>query len=134
MFKRFLLFLVVPVVLAACAPTDQQRADYAAVEASAVSPAIYDKMVHGDDLSVSDVVALSQARVNDGIIIRYIRDHHTVYYLSSQDLDYLHHSPVSPSVVDYMAQTSQGPGPGGVLIYPPPPPIIGIGIGVGGRR
>ncbi len=117
--------------LVACAPTAQQQADYSAVQRSQVSPAIYDKMVHDDPLSLSDVVALSHAGVNDGIVIRYIRDHHTVYPLSPDDLNYLHGNGVSPSVVDYMAQTA-GPGtygPGGPVIVPPP---IGIGIGIGG--
>lgn len=134
MSPRYLL--IIPVLfLAACAPTEQQKADADAVERSGVSPAIYDKMVHDDSLSVSDVVALCHARVNDGIIIRYIRDHHTIYVLSPDDTGYLQKNGVSPSVVDYMVQTGQGgpypPGPG-VYPYGPPPPPIAIGIGVGG--
>ena len=43
-------------------------------------------MVHGDDLSIHDVEALSRAHVNSGIVLRYIRDHGTVYYLSSADI------------------------------------------------
>ena len=133
MLKRCLLLLSLPLFLAACAPTAQQQADYSAVERAGVSPAIYDKMVHGDPLSVSDVVELNHARVNDGIVIRYIRDHGTVYVLSHDDIDYLQHNGVSPSVIDFMVQTNPnpyGPPPGpGPLIYPPP---IAIGVGVGG--
>jgi hypothetical protein len=132
------LWLAVPLMLAACAPTQQQLADQAAVERSGVSPAIYDKMVHDDSLSLSDIVALTHARVNDGILIRYIRDHGTVYILSHQDIDYLQTNGVSPSVLDYMIQTGPGPygpGPGpGPFYGPPPPPPIGIGIGIGGGR
>lgn len=131
MLKRSYLFLVVPFLLAACAPTEQQRADEAAVERSGVSPAIYDKMLHDDPLSVSDVVSLSRARVNDGIIIRYIRDHGTVYVLSPGEIDYLQHNQVSPSVVDYMVQTGRGGYPGGPGYYAPPPVSIGIGVGGG---
>ncbi len=126
--------LVASLFLAACAPTVQQQADYSAVERSGVSPAIYDKMVHDDPLSLNDVVALTHARVNDGIIVRYIRDHHTVYPLSPDDVNYLSSNGVSPSVIDFMRQTA-GPGPypyggaPGPIIVPPP---IGIGIGIGG--
>ena len=123
MRKRYLLFLAVPLLLAACAHDDQQIADESAVQRAGVSPAIYDKMVHDDDLGVADVVALSRARVNDGIILRYIRDHDTVYILSSGEISYLQNNRVSPSVVDYMVQTGQN---GGGHIP------ISIGIGVGG--
>jgi hypothetical protein len=134
MLKRFWILLGATLFLAACAPSAQQQADYAAVQRSPVSPAIYDKMVHDDPLGLSDVVALSHAGVNDGIIVRYIRDHGTVYPLSPDDLNYLHSNGVSPSVIDFMAQTA-GPGgypygPGPVIL--PPPIAIGFGFGGGG--
>ena len=122
MRKRYLLFLLAPLLLGACA-SDQDLADQAAVERSGVSPAIYDKMVNDDDLGISDIAALSRARVNDGIVLRYIRDHDTVYILSSQDISYLEKSGVSPSIIDYMVQTGHNGG-GGIP--------ISIGIGVGG--
>ena len=140
MLKRSCLVLLLPLFLAACGPSDQQRADEAAVQSSGVSPAIYDKMLHDDALSVSDVAALSRARVNDGVIIRYIRDHDTIYVLSRDEIQYLQHNGVSPSVIDYMVQTGRnagpypyGPGPypyGGPFFYGPP---ISVGIGFGGR-
>jgi hypothetical protein len=132
--KRALGLVVIPLFLAACGPDEQQRADELAVERSGVSPAIYDKMVHDDPLSISDVAALSRARVNDGVIIRYIRDHGTVYYLRQPDFQYLQSAGVSQSVIDFMAQTAPGY-PGGPGPYGPGPgPIIpvGIGIGIGG--
>jgi len=133
MLGRALGVAVLPLLLAACGPTAQQQADYNAVDRSGVSPAIYDKMVHDDPLSLSDIVSLSEARVNDGIIIRYIRDHGTVYTLTPPDFDYLRGNGVSPSIVDYMAQTGGGgPYPGGPVVIPPPI-AIGIGIGGGGR-
>ena len=66
-----LLILALPLFLTACGLSPQQKADYARVEQAGVSPAIYDKMVHDDPLSISDVVALSRAHVNSGIILRY---------------------------------------------------------------
>src|SRR5579871_2793703 len=93
MFKKFfgraLVLALVPLFLAACGPDVQQQADLNAVERSGCSPAIYDKMVHGDALSLSDIVALTHARVNDGVILRYIRDQGTVYYLHGDDFRYL---------------------------------------------
>ncbi len=132
---RLVLLAVAACLLAACGPTDQQLADYASVQRAGVSPAIYDKMVHDDPLSIGDIISLSQARVSDGVIVRYIRDHGTVYVLSGADFDRLHNAGVSPSVVDYMAHTAYGgpygpygPGPG-PYIYPP---VIGVGVGFGG--
>jgi hypothetical protein len=120
--------MLIPLFLAACGPDAQQQADYNAVARSGVSPAVYDKMVHGDPLSLSDIVSLSHARVNDGIILRYIRDQGTVYYL--------HDNGVSQSIVDYMASTAPNYwGPGPYPYYGPyagPVIPIGIGIGIGG--
>jgi hypothetical protein len=85
--------------------------------------------------------------VSDGIIIRYIRDQGTVYALNEGDFDRLKHAGVSPSVIDYMAQTGYpgypyGPGPYpygpypypyGYPYYPYGPPVaVGIGFGFGG--
>jgi hypothetical protein len=135
MKNRILFPFAATALLAGCGLSDQQKADYASVQRSGVSPAIYDKMVHDDPLSVNDVIALSQARVSDGVIVRYIRDHGTVYYLSPPDMDHLRQAGVSPSVIDYMARTAYGapypygPGPG-PYFYPPP---IAIGVGFGGH-
>ncbi len=103
---RLLFLLAVTALLAACGPTEQQKADYAAVQRSGVSSAIYDKMVHGDPLSIGDVCSLSRAGVGGGVITRYIRDQGTIYTLSSNDYDRLKHAGVPSSVIDFMAQTS----------------------------
>jgi hypothetical protein len=120
------LFLLVPLFLAGCAPSAQQMADYSAVQQSGVTPAIYDKMVHGDDLSIHDIEDLARAHVNSGIVLRYIRDHGTVYYLSSGDIKAMQGAGVDPSVVDYMLQTARGGwwGPGAY-----PYPYAGWGYG-----
>jgi hypothetical protein len=135
MNKRAFLLFVVTCLLTACGLSDQQKADYASVQRSGVSSAIYDKMVHDDPLSINDIISLSSARVSDAVIVRYIRDHGTVYALNGEDFDHLHQAGVSPSVIDYMARTGYpgpyGPGPG-PYIYPPPL-AIGIGFGGGGH-
>ena len=145
---RLLLVVAAAALLSACGLPDQQKADYDAVYRSGVSPAIYDKMMHGDPLSIGDICALSRGGVSDGIIIRYIRDQGTAYALNSSDFDRLKHAGVSSSVIDYMAQTGYqgypyggpyGPyGPYGYPYGPYPygpywgPPVVGIGFGFGG--
>jgi hypothetical protein len=119
-----LLVLIVPLFLAACGLSDQQKADYARVQQSGVSSAVYDKMVHGDDLSLYDIKALSRARVSDAIILRYLRDQGTTYYLNSDDVAGLRKAGVSQSIVDYMLKTPQYNGP---YVYP----AIGVGYGYG---
>ena len=108
MKPRHLLFLFLPLLLTACGLSPQQKADYARVESSGVSPAIYDKMLHGDDLSISDIESLSRNHISPAIILRYLRDHGTVYYLSSRDVRGLQKAGVDSSVIDYMLQTSRG--------------------------
>jgi hypothetical protein len=105
--SRLVLLAVLPLVLAACGPTPQQQADYLAVQRSGVPSATYDKMVHGDPLSLADIESLSQARVNDGVILRYIRDQGTIYTLNSGDVVRLRHAGVSQSVIDYMLGTAR---------------------------
>lgn len=122
-FSRILIVFV-SLLFTACGLSDQQKADYARVQASRVSPAVYDKMMHGDNLSPSDIKALTAAHVSDGIILRYLRDHETVYFLNSADVTSLRKAGVSQSIVDYMLQTPHMYGPD---FYP----TIGVGFGYG---
>jgi hypothetical protein len=131
MKPRYLLFLLAPLLLTACGLSPQQKADYSRVESSGVSPAIYDKMLHGDDLALSDIKSLSRNGVSSAIILRYIRDQGTVYYLSSSDVKGLQKAGVDSSVIDYMLQTGRGgygyPYGGGYGLYGP----YGYGYGYG---
>ena len=114
-----LLILLVPLLFTACGLSPQQKADYARVQESGVSSAVYDKMVHGDDLSLYDIKALARAHVSDGVILRYLRDHGTVYSLNSDDVAGLRKAGVSQSIVDYMLQTPGAYGPSGYPGYGP---------------
>jgi hypothetical protein len=125
---RFLV-LVFPLFLAGCGLSDQQKADYKAVQSSGVDSAIYDKMMHGDGLGLYDIEALARAHVRDAVVLRYLRDHGTVYFLKSRDVADLQKAGVSQSVIDYMLQTPQLYGPPGYCPYPYP--AIGIGVGYG---
>jgi hypothetical protein len=93
-------------LLAGCGLSSQQKADLTSVQSSGISPAIYDKMVHGDDLSISDVCELERAHVDEGVILRYIRNRDTIYVLSSRDTSRLKSAGASQSLVDYMDQTT----------------------------
>ena len=144
MKSRILFLVAAAALLAGCGLSDQQIADYASVQRSGVSPAIYDKMVHGDALSLFDIKALARAHVNDGIVIRYLRDQGTVYYLTSDDVTGLRKAGVSQSVVDYMLRTPGAYGPGPYPYYPaygpywgdpycgPYGPYWGGGVWIGG--
>jgi len=92
-------------LLTACGLSDQEKADYSSVQASGVSPAVYDKMMHGDDLSLYDIKALTRARASDGVILRYLRNRQTVYFLNTGDVEGLRKAGVSPSLIDYMLRT-----------------------------
>jgi hypothetical protein len=116
------LWLLVPLLFTACGLSDQQKADYQAVQRSGVSPATYDKMLHGDALALVDIENLSRAHVNDGVILRYLRDQGTIYTLNSGDVARLKKAGVSDSIIDYMLQTARAYGPGGPDFYPYPYP------------
>ncbi len=118
-----LAVLVLPLFLTACGLSEQQKADYASVQRAGVNSAIYDKMVHGDPLSLYDIKSLSRAGVSDGVILRYLRDQETIYSLSSNDVTSLRNAGVSQSIVDFMLQTPQR--------YGSPPVVIGVGYGYG---
>ena len=117
-----LFALLLPLFLAACGLSPQQKADYARVQSSGVSSAVYDKMIHGDDLSVYDIKALARAGVSDGVTLRYLRDRGTIYTLTSDEVASLRKAGVSQSIVDYMLQTPRQYG-----AYPP----VAVGIGYG---
>ena len=91
--------------LAGCGLSAQQKADDATVRAAGVPAPLYDKMVRGDDLSVGDVMTLSRAGVRDDVIVRYIRDQHTIYRLTPRDFTALRDGGVSRSVIDFMEHT-----------------------------
>jgi len=97
-------FLALTLFLAGCA-SGLNQADLASVQSSGVDSATYDKMVHGDDLSISDICALERAHVDEGVILRYLRDRGTVFVLSSHDITRLQNAGASQSVIDYMQNT-----------------------------
>jgi hypothetical protein len=110
-----LVLLALPLCLAGCAVSPEQRADCTRVQQSGVSPAIYEKMVHGRPLSISDIEALTRARVRSVVILRYLHNHDVVFYLNDEDVKQLENASVNPRVIDYVLLNSRGsywsPGP-----------------------
>lgn len=93
-------------LLAGCSLSEQQKADLATVQNSGVPPATYDKMLHSDELSVADICSLERAGVDEGVILRYIRQKGTVYYLSKHDMQRLSRAGATTSLIDYMQHTA----------------------------
>jgi hypothetical protein len=100
-----LAVLLVPLSLAACSLSPQEQADLAVVHNSGVNPAVYDMMERGIDLDVADVTDLHLAGVPDDVILRYLREKRTVFYLTKINVGVLKTAGVSDQVIDYMGQT-----------------------------
>lgn len=105
MKPQFALLFLATLVLAGCGSSAEEKADLATVQRAGVPAPLYDKMVRGEDLSMDDVIALTHDGVGDDVIVRYIRDQHTVYRLTRRDIARLRHGGVSQSVVDFMVHT-----------------------------
>lgn len=93
-------------VLAGCSLSEQDKSDLLSVQNSGVSSVTYDKMLHSDDLSLSDICALEQAHVDEGVILRYLRQRGTVYVLSSSDIRRLQRAGAAQSLIDYLEHTA----------------------------
>jgi hypothetical protein len=92
-------------LLAGCGTSPQEQADLTSVQSSGVDSATYDKMLHSDELGVADICALERAHVDEGVILRYLRERGTIYVLSTHDISRLEAAGASQSLIDYMQQT-----------------------------
>ena len=92
-----------------------------------------------NQMSLNDIVQLTQRRVSDEIIINQINTSGSVFQLRSEDVIYLRDQGVSERVIAFM-QAARGPvyingrwvqpGPGVVYVEPAAPPVA-VGVGVG---
>jgi hypothetical protein len=107
---KALRFLVLMAALGTtdCRDADQQRVDQQAVTQSGVAPAVYEKMERRAPLNVDDVIALSQAHVQDRVLKRYIDARGTIYHLTTADADRLHRGGVTYDLIRYMGDTVTG--------------------------
>ena len=109
-----LVLLAACVLLGGCSLSEQQKADLTTVQGRNVPSATYDKMLHNDELSLSDICALERAQVDEGVILRYLRQKGTVYYLSSHDISQLTRAGATTSLIDYLQHTAIA----GAVSYP----------------
>ena len=59
----------------------------------------------GQKLSVSDVIAMHNAKISDDKIIKILRDTDSRFKLTTRDIDKLHRAGVSNSVINYMLRS-----------------------------
>ena len=85
-----------------------------------VSPALYDRMLHGEPLSLPDIVELSQKQVPPPFIVHYVWKTYAVYHLSGSDISYLHKAGVSQQVIDYLLASGPMFAPRPYPYYPAP--------------
>lgn len=105
MKHSFLFVLLGLSFLHASGSSPQEDADYAAIQTSGVSTALYDKIRFGEALNLGDVKALAQAKVKDAIIIRYMYSLCTIYILTNYDVKVLRAAGVSQNLINYMMKT-----------------------------
>ncbi len=104
---------------------EQEARASAAVQAQAVAAAV----------TVPDVVAMTQAHVNPGLIVNRIRSRGIVAPLQTNDIIYLHQQGVSDNVI--AAMEAQPPATAMVqpaYYYAPPPDAVYVGGGYYGPR
>ncbi len=76
-----------------------------------VNPAVYDRMVRGDILTLSDIIELSQRNVPPQLIINYLYSTRAIYVLDKPALTRLNQARVSQELIGYLSQTESMFGP-----------------------
>ena len=99
-----LLFTGLGLVLTGCATFD--KTELGLIRGSGISPRLYAKMQHGDELTPEDVIELHRRHVPDRYVLRQIDDAGVDYLLSPEDFKKLKRSQVSPAVVDALITAS----------------------------
>lgn len=90
-------------VFAGCASID--RNERKILVAHNVSPAIYDRMMRGEILTLSDIIELSQRQVPPPLIIRYLQSTRAIYALDKAGLARLNKAKVSQEIINYLLDT-----------------------------
>jgi hypothetical protein len=114
---------------------DQKQAQQAAAR---------DVAMRGGPLTLEQVADMTRNHVTDGVIIEQIRLSRTAFYLTPEQIGWLHQQGVSDAVIYEMQMTTApgrrvyaGPPPGAVVVVeqpPPPPPPVGFGVVIHGGR
>jgi len=91
------------VLFSGCAAIDRQERN--TLITHNVSPVVYDRMLHGEVLTLSDIIELSRRQVPSPLIIRYLASTRAIYTLDKQALARLNEARVSKDVVNYLLET-----------------------------
>jgi len=102
-WSPFIISLFAFVFLAGCAAIDRNERNV--LTQHNVSPVVYDRMLHGEPLALSDIIELSQRQVPSSLVIRYLRSTRAVYDLDKQALARLNQAKVDRDVIEYLLQT-----------------------------
>lgn len=94
----------------------EQKAAREEVEKSGVSPALVQKMLQGQTLSLSEIKELTAKNVSETNTVKYLRSTGGIYTLTTKDIDDLRAGSVSNGVVDYLLTTPALRG--GLYYYP----------------
>ena len=82
------------------------------------------RQIQAGAVTIPDVVSMSQAGVQDDLIVTHIQTHHPAHALSAQDLIYLQQQGVSPRVVQAMQAPPPPPRAVPASYQAAPPPVI----------
>ena len=80
-------------------------ADRAALQQHGVSPKVAERMKYEMPLELADIMELSQKKLPQEFILRYLRSTTQVYNLTSQDVLQLRQAGVRSNVIDYLLAT-----------------------------
>jgi hypothetical protein len=117
--------------LGACSSLDHTERNM--LQQHGVGGPLYEKMMHGEPLTLADIIELSQRGLPPRFIVDYAHDTHFVYHLKPEDLRDLRGAGVPREVIDYLQATPgmyaprigpypygpYGPGPDGPYPYGP---------------
>ena len=101
--SHFIVSICALGLLAGCAAIN--RSERNTLVQHNVSPVICDRMVHGEALTLSDIIELSQRQVPSRLIIHYLYSTRAVYSLDKQALARLNQAKVCQEVTDYLLET-----------------------------
>lgn len=83
----------------------EQKAAREEVEKSGVSPALVQKMLQGQILTLAEIQELAQHKVSDTNLVKYLRSTGAIYTLTTKQIDELRAASVSNEVLDYLLST-----------------------------
>ena len=89
--------------LAGCATLSEPERDV--LRQHRISPPLFSKMDHREQVSLPDIMELSEKRVPAPFILRYLRSTYAVYRLKSDDVIVLRQAGVNRQVIDYLLTT-----------------------------